>query len=76
MTIFVSESLSGETQSTLAESEIVLGSRYSGFWSFPGGSAVRNPLANAKDSFHHWFRKNPHATGQLNLCATTTEPVL
>ena len=43
---------------------------------FPGGSAVKNPLANAKDSFHHWFRKNPLATGQLSLCTTATEPVL
>ena len=29
-----------------------------------------------RHGFNPWLGKIPHATGQLNLCATPTEPVL
>ena len=38
---------------------------------FPGGSVDRNLPANARVL---WSRKIPHATEQLSLCATTSEP--
>ena len=41
---------------------------------FPGGAVVENPPANA--GFEPWSGKIPHATEQLSLCATTTEPTL
>ena len=44
---------------------------------FPGGAVVKNPPAIAGDTwFDPWSRKTPHATEQLSLCATTTEPAL
>ncbi|TEA35916.1 hypothetical protein DBR06_SOUSAS810017, partial [Sousa chinensis] len=45
---------------------------------FPGGPVLKNPSSNAGDtgSIPGWGTKIPHATGQLSLCATTTEPVL
>ena len=41
---------------------------------FPGGPVVKNPSANAGDT---WSipGKIPHASGQLSQCATTTEPL-
>ena len=36
---------------------------------------VKNLPANAGDGFYLWSRKIPHATEQLSLCITTTEPV-
>ena len=44
---------------------------------FPGGPVVKNPPSNAGDvgSIPGGGTKIPHATGQLSLCATTTEPV-
>ena len=43
----------------------------------PGASLVKNPPANADDrSLIPAFGKIPHASGQLSLCATTTEPEL
>ena len=50
-----------------------VGSRMQGF---PGGSVIKNPLANAGDRFDSWPGKIPLASGQLSLCVTTTEPVL
>ena len=42
---------------------------------FPGGAVVKNPPANTGDpGSKPWSRKIPHATEQLSLCATTTEP--
>ena len=43
---------------------------------FPGGPVVKNPPSNAGDvgSIPGWGTKVPHATGQLSLHATTTEP--
>ena len=41
---------------------------------FPESSEVKNLPANAGDKFDPWSRKIPHASGQLSLCATTTEP--
>ena len=44
---------------------------------FPGGSVVKNLPANCRGHrFSPWFGKISHAVGQLNPCATTTEPVL
>ena len=41
---------------------------------FPGGSAVRSPLANAGDTgLEPWSGRIPHAVEGLSLCATTTE---
>ena len=44
---------------------------------FPGGPVVKNPPSNAEDagSIPGRGTKMPHATGQLSLCATTTELV-
>ena len=46
-------------------------------WDFPGEPVVKDLPANAwdKGSNHVWSRKIPHATEQISLCATTTEPV-
>ena len=43
---------------------------------FPGGAVVKNLPSNAGDmgSIPGWGTKIPHATGQLNPRATTTEP--
>ena len=45
-------------------------------WDFPGGPVVKNPRSNAGDM--GWIpgqgTKIPHATRQLSLTATTTEP--
>ena len=43
---------------------------------FPGGPVVKNTPSNAGDagSIPGQRTKIPHATGQLSLCATTTEP--
>ena len=43
---------------------------------FPGGSVVKNPPSNAGDagSIPGRGTKIPHATGQLSLRTTTTEP--
>ena len=44
---------------------------------FPGGTMVKNPLGQCGGHrFEPWSRKIPHATEQLSLCATTTEPAL
>ena len=44
---------------------------------FPGGAEVKNPPAIAGDNgFEPWSGKIPHATKQLSLCTTTTEPAL
>ena len=45
-------------------------------WDFPGGPVVENPPSNAGDvgSLPGRGTKIPHATGQLSLCAATTEP--
>ena len=44
---------------------------------FPGGTVVKNLPAKAGDQgFNLWSGKIPHATEQLSLCATTTEPAL
>ena len=45
-------------------------------WDFPGGPVVKNRSCNAGDagSVPGWGTKIPHATGQLSLRATTTEP--
>ena len=45
---------------------------------FPGGSAVKNPPVNARDtgSIPDWGTKIPHATEQLSPCSTTTKPVV
>ena len=42
---------------------------------FPGGPVVKNPPCNAEDtgSIPSQGTKIPHAAGQLNPCATTTE---
>ena len=42
---------------------------------FPGGPVVKNLLSNAGNtgSIPGQGTKIPHATGQLSLCATTTE---
>ena len=44
---------------------------------FPGGPAVKNLPYNVGDtgSIPRQRPKIPHAVGQLNPCATTTEPV-
>ena len=43
---------------------------------FPGGPVVKTLPSNAGDtgSIPSWGTKIPHAAGQLNPCATTTEP--
>ena len=43
---------------------------------FPGGPAVRNPPCNVENpvSVPGQGTKIPHATEQLNPCATTAEP--
>jgi len=41
----------------------------------PGGSAVKNPLANAGDMGLIPDPEIPHAPEQLSLRSTTTEPV-
>ena len=44
---------------------------------FPGGSVVKNlPDKAGNMGLIPSLRKNPHATGQLSLSTTTTEPVL
>ena len=44
---------------------------------FPGGPVVKNVPCNARDtSLIAEVRKILHATEQLSLCTTTTEPVL
>ena len=44
---------------------------------FPGGAVVKNPPANAGDmGSKPRSGKIPHATEQLSLCTTTTEPAL
>ena len=43
---------------------------------FPGGSVVKNLLANSGNVFNPWSRKISHATGQLSPCTITTDPVL
>ena len=44
---------------------------------FPGGSVVKNLPANGwSQEFNPWPRRIPHATEQLSLCSTATEPVL
>ena len=44
---------------------------------FPGGLVAKAPPSNAGDPglIPGWGTKIPHASGQLNLCATTTEPL-
>ena len=43
---------------------------------FPSGPVVKNPPCNAGDvsSIPGQGTKIPHASGQLSLCANTTEP--
>ena len=41
---------------------------------FPGGPVVKNLPARG-NGFDPWSRKIPHASEQLSLRATTTEPV-
>ena len=49
--------------------------RYNG--GFPVGSVVEQPACQCrKRGFAPWSGKIPHATEQINPCATTTEPVL
>ena len=44
---------------------------------FPGGAVVKNPPANSGDmGSSPGSGKIPHATEQLSLCTTTTEPAL
>ena len=45
---------------------------------FPGGSAVKNPPANARDtgSIPAWGTKITHGMEQLSPCSTTTKSVL
>ena len=44
---------------------------------YPGGSVVKNLPAKAGNTYlTPGLGKSPHATGQLSLSATTTEPVL
>ena len=44
---------------------------------FPGGAVVKNPPANAGDTgLSPGPGRLPHATEQLSLCTTTTEPAL
>ena len=46
-------------------------------WGFPGGAEVGNLPANAGDTGSiPGPGRFPHATEQLSLCATTTEPAL
>ena len=43
---------------------------------FPGGTVDKNPTCQCRGrGFYPWSGKIPHATEQLNLWATTTEPV-
>ena len=46
------------------------------FRDFPGGPVVKNPPSNAGGAglIPGLGTKIPHGTGQLSLCATTTEP--
>ena len=47
------------------------------FSDFPGGqsSGKESIYQYREHKFDPWYRKIPHATGKLSLCATTTEPV-
>ena len=47
------------------------------FSDFPGGrSSGKESICQYREhKFDPWSRKISHATGQLSLCATTTEPV-
>ena len=46
-------------------------------WDFPGGPVVKNPPVNEGNTgLISEPGKIPHASGQLSLCATITEPVL
>ena len=51
--------------------------KISGFWDFPVSPVVKNLPCNAKDmgSTPGQGTKIPHATEQLSLYATTTEPL-
>ena len=40
---------------------------------FHGGPVIKNPPANRENGFDPWSGKIPHAAGQLNPSATTTE---
>ena len=43
---------------------------------FPVGTVDKNPPANeGHTEFDPWFRKIPHATGQLSPCTATIEPL-
>ena len=44
---------------------------------FPGDPVANNLPCNAQAAglIPGWGTKIPHASGQLNLCATTTEPL-
>ena len=55
-----------------------LGSNQDVLQGFPGGAVVKNPptLQCRGRGFKPWSGKIPHATEQLSLCATTTEPGL
>ena len=46
------------------------------YWDFPGGPVIENPSCNVGDAslIPAQGTKIPHATGQLGLCAATTEP--
>ena len=43
-------------------------------WGLPWLSVERILPANAETWVRPWSRKSPHVTGQLRLCAPTTEP--
>ncbi|KAJ8780365.1 hypothetical protein J1605_011629 [Eschrichtius robustus] len=43
---------------------------------FPGGSGWESACQCRGHGFEPWSGKIPHATEQLSLCATTTEPAL
>ena len=46
-------------------------------WDFPAGPVVKNPPVNeGSTGLVPGPGKIPHASGQLSLCATVTEPVL
>lgn len=43
-------------------------------WDFLGDVVDKNPPLSVGD-MGPWSRKTPHASEQLSLCATTTEPM-
>ena len=47
-------------------------------WGFPGGSVVKNPAVNSRDTdlIDPCSGKIPYSSEQLSPCSTTTEPVL